>query len=301
MKVIKPVTVTNTVLLSSNVTDTSGSYTAWNSATSYTIGAVVYRSTTHRIYKCLIAGVDSTLPEDSVMLTVPRWADFGPINRWAMFDNQVSTETSKASPIIVTLKPGIVNSLALINVKGVSVSVVMANGGSTVYSKSKNLDMSEISDWYSYFFSGFDQLEQVVFTDLPPYAAGEITVTISGSSTVSCGALIVGSAYNVGPVKYEPTIEIQDYSVKQTDEFGTTTFVKRRYAKKAEYALWLENNRLNSVFTMLASLRATPSVWIAHDDDRYSLLTVFGWYAAVSITIPYPNHSLCTLQLQGLT
>lgn len=300
MKVIKPVPITDAMLLSSNVADTSGSYSAWNAATNYTLGATVYRATTHHVYVNLIAGVDSLPPEDSALLVTPRWADAGPINRWAMFDNQISTISTKASPITVTLKPGIVSAVALVNVTGVNVSVVMTYDGDTVYSQSKNLDMSEIADWYQYFFAGFELLDQVVFTGLPPFAGGEITVTIEGSGNVSCGALIVGSAYEVGPVKYEPTIEIQDYSVKSTDEFGVTTFVQRQYAKRAEYPLWIENNRLNSVFAMLASLRATPSVWIAHDDDRFSLLTIFGWYATVSITIPYPNHSLCTLQIQGL-
>lgn len=302
MKVIKPVAVTDAVLISSNVADTSGNYTAWNPATNYTIGDVVYRSTTHRVYVCLVSGIDATLPEQSIMLTVPRWADSGPINRWAMFDNQVSTVTSKTSPIVVTLKPGVViTSLALINVVGVSASAIMTYDGTTVYSDSKNLDSSVVSDWYQYFFSGFNLIDFVVFNDFPPYANGEITITITGGGTVSCGALVIGSAYYIGPVKYEPTIEIQDYSVKSTDEYGVTTFVQRKFSRFIECSLEIENNRLNATFNLLASLRATPSVWIIHEDENYSLLTVFGWYGSVSITIPYPYYSLCTLQLQGLT
>jgi hypothetical protein len=301
MRVVKPVTVTDAMLISSNVADTSGSYSAWDAATSYTLGQVVYRSTTHRIYTNLIPGVDATLPEESALLITPRWADGGPINRWAMFDNQVSTETTNSGSIAVTLKPGIVNSLALINIVGVSVDVVMATGGSTVYSKSVNLDMSEIADWYDYFFAGFESMTQVVFDDLPPFSEGEITATLSGGGVVKCGALIVGSSYGIGDIKYDPTIEIMDYSVKSTDEFGITTFVQRQFAKRVECAIIIENNRLKSVFALVASLRAVPSVWITHDDEQYSLMTVFGWYAAFSITIPYPNHSLCTLQIQGLT
>ncbi|NTV25939.1 MAG: hypothetical protein HGB01_06985 [Chlorobiaceae bacterium] len=299
MKVIKPVPITEAVLVSSNVPESEP--LIWNASTSYVLGDRVMRPTLHKIYVCLVAGVDATPPESSALLSTPHWAEYGPTNRWAMFDNQASTETVKSSPIEVAIKPGIVNALALINVYGTKVKVEMTYGGETVFSESRNLDMSELTDWYDYFFAGFDLITQTVFTGLPPFAGGEITVTIESVGTVSCGALIVGSAYEIGDIKYEPTVEIQDYSVKQTDEFGTTTFVQRKYAKKLECALWLENNRLNSVFGLIASLRAIPSVWIGSEDIRMGILTVFGWYAVCSITIPYPDHSLCTLQIQGLT
>lgn len=299
MKVIKPVPITDVQFVSSNVPETDAP--EWNAVVNYAVGDRVIRTATHKAYACIIAGVDSTLPEESVSLASPHWVEEGPTNRWAMFDNQVSTETVKASPLVIAIKPGIINSLALINVSGVSVTVEMKYEGEPVYSASRNLDMSEITDWYEYFFAGFELISQVVLTGLPPYMNSEITVTIEGTGQVSCGALIAGKAYGIGQIRYEPTVEIQDYSVKQTDEFGTTTFVQRKYAKKLDCALWLENSRINSVFALVAALRAVPSVWIGSDDVRMGILTVFGWYASFSITIPYPKHSLCTLQIQGLT
>ena len=301
MKVIKPVSITDAALTSSNVPDTSGNYTAWNPATSYTVGAVVYRATTHHLYTCLVAGVDSTLPETSVTLTSPRWADGGPINRWAMFDGQVSTETVHSTSIAVTLHLGLINAIALVNVSALDVAVSLTYEGQTVYADSRNLDMSEIYDWYDYFFAGFELITQVVFTDLPPYAGANLTVTISGVGAVTCGALIVGNVYDIGEMKYEPSIEILDYSVKQTDEYGTTTFVQRKWAKKLDCALHVENNRLNSIFALVSNLRAIPSVWIPSEDIRMGFMMLFGWYSGFSVTIPYPDHSLCTLQLQGLT
>lgn len=299
LKVIKPSVITDAELISSNVPETDAS--EWNATVNYALGNRVIRISTHKIYACIVAGVNSMPPEESVLLTSPRWVEEGPTNRWAMFDNQVSTETEIASPLTVVIKPGIVDSLALINISGVSVTAVMTYENETVYSDSKNLDMSEITDWYEYFFAGFELINQVVFNGFPPFAGGEIMITLEGSGSVSCGALISGKAYEIGEIRYEPSIEIQDFSVKQTDEYGKTTFVQRKYAKKIECALWLENNRINSVFAMVASLRAVPSVWIGSDDIRMGILTVFGWYASFSITIPYPNHSLCTLQIQGLT
>ena len=299
MKVIKPAVITDTELISSNVPETDAS--EWNATVNYVLGTRVIRTSTHKIYACIVAGVNSIPPEESVLLESPRWVEAGSTNRWSMFDNQVSTQTTNTSPLIVTIKPGIVDSLALINVLGIRVTAVMTYGSETVYSDSRNLDMSEITDWYEYFFAGFELISQALFQGLPPFAGGEVTVRIEGSGSVACGALIPGKAYDIGEIRYDPTVEIQDFSVKQTDEYGTTTFVQRKYAKKMDCALWLENNRISSVFALVASLRAVPSVWIGSNDIRMGILTVYGWYASFSITIPYPNHSLCTLQIQGLT
>lgn len=300
MRVLKPVDITDDLLISASVPESD--YPVWSASVSYTVGARVIRTTgVHKVYEALISGVDATPPEQAIGGSTPRWLEIGPTNRWALFDNQISTETTASGSIQMVIKPGIINSVALIGVTARRISVSMVYDGDTVYDESRTLDKSEVSNWYQYFFSGFNLIDQAVFTGLPPFADGEITITIDGADTVSCGALIVGTSYYLGKVKYSPVIEITDYSVKRTDEYGTTTFVKRQSAKKVEAALMVENNRINSVFSRVSSLRATPSVWMTSEKSKFDLLTVFGWYELFSVTIPYKNYSLCTLQIQGLT
>ena len=65
MIVIPPIAITDSNLVSSTVAEPSAGETAWNAATSYTIGQVVIRTTTHRKYECQIAGVDAGLPENT--------------------------------------------------------------------------------------------------------------------------------------------------------------------------------------------------------------------------------------------
>ena len=300
MRVIKPTTITDANFTSSTVPETDCA--AWNAATSYTIGAKVIRTSTHRVYVCVIAGVDAVTPEVSCLSTSPHWLDYSPTNRWAMFDGQVSTETTVATTTLtVVLHPGVVSDIALINVVGVAATVSMISSGSTVYSQTVSLDLSSITDWYEYFFAGFTLRSQVVFQDIPPYVNGVITVTIAGTSgTVSCGLLLLGNGYDIGRSQYEPTIEIMDYSVKTTDEYGTTTFIKRKNASKAEYSLLLDNTRLSSVYGLVRSLTATPSLWVGSDDLTMDIYTVYGWFSGFSVTVPYPHNSICTLQIQGL-
>ena len=108
MKVIKPITITSGMLLSSSVPETD--YAAWSAATAYALGAKVIRTSMHRIYQRLVSGTTATAPESDPV----NWLDIGPTNRWAMFDGEISTSTTKATSLAVTLAPGRASGLALI-------------------------------------------------------------------------------------------------------------------------------------------------------------------------------------------
>src|SRR3546814_18372667 len=72
----------------------------------------------------------------------------------------------------------------------------------------------------------------LVFSDLPRDASAELTVTLTGTGTVSVGTLIIGRAFDLGETEAAPTISLTDYSRRETDEFGITTVVERSWAKQ---------------------------------------------------------------------
>jgi hypothetical protein len=298
-RVIKPVLVTDEVLISSNVPETD--YAEWNSGTSYSVGSRVIRTSSHKIYEAVLGGVDSTPPEQAIGLATPRWIEVGPTNRWSMFDQHVSTETAMSGAIVIVLRPGIVDSLGLVGLYGSRVTATMTHNGEAVWTDTKNLDGTELTGWYDYWYKGFDQVTQAVFNNLPPYVNGEITVTIEGDGTVSCGAFLVGSSYAIGKVRVNPTIELTDYSVKSTDEYGITKFVQRQHARRLEVGIIISADRVDAAFDLVASVWG-PALWVMHDDDkRLRIMTVYGWRALLTVTLPYIDYSLCTLQVQGLT
>ncbi len=302
MKVIKPTVITDAMLISSTAAEPSGSDpAAWNAATAYALGDLAYRAATHRVYRRLVAGTTATAPENDLAGAAPNWADYGPTHRWAMFDSQVSTATSNATPLTVVLAPGYINALALLEIAGTAVSVTITDGpsGATVYSRSLTLDGTIISDWYQYVWEPFDALTQWVLTDIPPYAAARITVSVTGG-TPSLGVLLVGTVYNLGETRMGARLSIVDYSRKETAADGTTTFVRRKYSRRMDANLILSNAQLDKVNRVLADLRATPCVWIGSDAAGYESLIVFGFYRDFSIAIDYPAYSLCPLQIEGL-
>lgn len=299
MKVIKPVTFdASTMLISSNATE---AYAAWSSATTYAKDAIVDYGSHY-----YISLVNSNLNNIPSVVGSTFWSFVGPDNTHAMFDGQVSTETTKAtSPLIVTVACGIVNSIALLGLTGTSVSVVMRDGGASppVYSRTINLEGSIILDWYMYFFEPFEQLSEVVLTDLPPYSGGQITMTLSSGSAVAIGEMLVGTVYGLGEMALEhgATIGIIDYSRKDTDvDTGLTTFVQRAYSKRMSGQFLIENGSISGVQKVLSSVRAVPSVYIGSEDEDYSSLIVYGFYRDFSIDIAYPTHSFCRIEVEGL-
>lgn len=231
------------------------------------------------------------------------WAAIAPTNRWAMFDGEISTQTVQAGSLTVVLKPGCVNSLALFGLEGASLDVTVRDGlaGPVVYSRTVVLDGTLIADWYQYFFEPSVQLGEVVLTDLPPYGNAHVTVSLGGSGSVKCGILVAGTAYALGDTQYGASAGIIDYSRKDTSATGTTTFVRRRYSKRMSAPLMLQNAQLNKVQRVLADLRATPCAWIGTDAPGFEPLTIFGFYRDFSIDVAYPAHSLCSLEVEGLT
>ena len=297
MKAVKPTALTAAMLVSTTAAE---AYSAWVAATAYALDDRVILTSTQRVYQRLIAGTTATSPE----LDAVNWLDIGPTNKWAMFDREISTVTSATTTLTVVLKPGYVNSLALYGLVGQTLTVTGREGlaGPVVYGPSViALDGTVIADWYQYFFEPSVQLAEVALTDLVPYQDAHITITLDGTGTVECGICLIGTFYDLGNTEFGATVSIIDYSRKETDTFGVTTFVRRAYSKRMNARMMLETAQINKVQRVLADLRATPCAWIGTDEANYEPLTVYGFYRDFSIDVAYPTKSYCSLEIEGLT
>ena len=118
LKVIPPLTITDSRLTSSNVAETD--YAAWSSATTYSLGQRVIVVSTHKVYESL---QNSNLNKDPTLASnATWWIEVSPTNRWKMFDISNTTQTTNADSIVVTITPGqVVNSVSLMNLEGISI------------------------------------------------------------------------------------------------------------------------------------------------------------------------------------
>lgn len=298
MKLIKPVLFQSSMLLSSTATE---AYSNWSSATTYALGNKVVYGT--RIYESLQNTNLNHLP-DAVGSTW--WLNIGPANKYAMFDQTISTGTTAGTTLQVVFQPGVaIDSLALINLDADTVTLTVRNGagGPIVYQYTGGLSGATVSDWYQYFF--YDPLlkrTQLVFSNIPPYVNCHITLDFTVATTMSVSECIFGTLSEIGGTQFNPQAGIIDYSQKNTDAFGTITFTERAYSKRMSVDIMIDNAQLNRVYQLLASVRATPSVWIGSDNPTFEEpLIIYGFYRNFTITIPYVQHSMCSMELEGLT
>lgn len=300
MSIIKPNGLTDAGLTSSTAPETD--FAAWAAATAYAVGDKVIRISTHRIYQRLIAGTTAGAPESDAV----NWLDIGPTNRWRMFDNAVGTVTAVTGNLTVVLRPGAVGGLALLELVGKSLGVVMkdAPGGAVIYSKAIELDGTQITSFYEWFYAEYEQLTEVVLTDMPVHFVGnEMTVSIIGaiaSSPVACGICHFGETMQVGRVQSGATVGIVDYSKKTVDAFGNYSITRRAYSKRSDLKLMMEASAFNRIFRALAAIRSTPCIYIGTEAPGFEPLIVYGFYKDFSIDVAYYSMHLCNLSIEGL-
>lgn len=289
--------VSTTGLIYCSVPETD--FAVWSAPTNYSLGNKVIRPSTHRIYQRLIAGTTATAPE----LDTTNWQDIAPTNRWAMHDKVVGTLTTATAAITTVMRPGSVSGLALLELVGKTATVVMkdAPGGSTVYKKVVSLDATLITGFYDWMYKPYEQLTDLVLTDLPSqFVSNELTVSVASTSAVSIGVCKFGGVTSVGLTQYGASASITDYSKKDVDAFGNVIVTKRGFSKRADFSVITVPADFAGLFRKLTTLRATPCIYIGTEVAGYEPFIVYGFYKDFSIVVPYPTQHLCNISIEGL-
>lgn len=296
MKLIRPITIDDTSLVSTTVAETVSTY---NAGTSYSAGLQVRRDTTHRVYESAVNSNVGNTPEDSP----EEWIDTGPTNPWAMFDQVTGTRTVDADEIVVVVQAdGRIDSVALLNMTGSLVTIVSEADSVEVYNESFPLiDNGGITDWYSYFFEPLSLISDLVVTDLPIHMDQEVTISITGTGDVACGNCVIGQSVEIGGANYGASLGIRDFSRKEEPTLGAYQIVRRDFSKRAQFQVTVPSGRFSFVANLLTEYRATPLVWVPTDDARYTAAVVFGFTRDWKMQIDRVSHSLCTLDIEGLT
>ena len=299
MRLIKPVEITPAKLVSSNVPETD--FATWVSTTAYAIDIKVIWN--HHVYQALAAVPAGVTPGAEVVTDASpaKWLDLGSTNRWRMFDNKVESLTTNPGTIVVTIKPGaVVNSLALFNLKGKSVTVTMVDAlEGEVYRKEISLVDAGVTNWYDWFFEPIGIRTDVVVLDMPAYGSADIVLTIdAGAEVAAVGHLVIGAVKQIGTALYGSSVGINDYSRKSTDDFGNTVVIQRSFSNRADFDIALDTSEVTRVRRLLADLRATPVVWIG--EESYEATILFGFYKDFQIVFSGPTVSDCSITVEGV-
>lgn len=298
MKLIKPTTVTDAILTSSNVAETD--HAAWVNSTAYIVGQKVIVVATHKIYECLINNTNA-YPPDNLAGTTPKWLDIGPTNKFKMFDQSYHNQTVNTGSIVVVMTPGRINSLGLMNVEGSTIHIEMEVDSVVVYEKDANMIMGNVGDWYEYYYNPIEKRSDFVFTDLPVYSDGILTITISGGITeeIKCGLCIPGFYVQIGDSLWGAKLGIINYSTKEQDVFGNFNIVVRKYSKTLSDSIRVANDRTGYIQKLLQPYYSTPALWVA--SEMFEATAIYGFYRDFSIVLEDYSGAQCSIEIEGLT
>lgn len=300
--IVQPETITDSILTDSNLSETD--HAAWNSGTTYAAGDRVILVSTHKIYESLQAANTNKNP----VTEFDWWIEVSPTNKWKCFDTSSTTQTlaTGISPPIISYDfefNQAINTVAFLNVTGCNnITIVMTDPVyGVVYDETVSLANTQLSsDWWAWFFGTRREKNQYVAFDLPTFPYATISVTLEGTPDLGVGIIMFGqqNRFSLG-MKYGARLGIQDYSRKETNDFGDTVFIRRAFAKRATYEVMLENEELDTFQKFLTSVRAIPCLWVG--SNEYESTTVFGFFKNFDILLNYTNHSDCSLDIEGLT
>ena len=318
MKVLTPIDPTDAMLVAANITEDD--YAEWSAATNYVIGDYVISTATHTVYRALVASGPATTAVDpdleAANFTDPlvdtsaetrHWQIIGATNLWKLFDKKPSVQAINADTIDVSLTPGdIVGGIGLFNVNASSVRVTVTSAAEgLVYDQTRELvDNENVTDWYDFFFAAIEELDEITFLELPPYADATYRIVVTREAgTAYVGQIVLGSVKDLGTTLIGGTgFDGFDFSTISTDVFGNIQTTRRAATRVNRFRVLAQMTRMQAIERILNDLRGgVPAVWIGATDDRVNALA-YGYARdwRVDYLDPEANAANLTLEIQGI-
>lgn len=306
MNVLTPITLTDAMFTSSTVAEPAAGETSWVSAGTYVLGDRRIRTTTHKVYECVLGHTGRTaLPE----IDTSYWLEYGPTNKWAALDTAVSTQTTAATTLTMVLAPGFCNSFALYGMDASTLVYTYKETTGGTVSATATVDLLEPPlDWYDWGFGTFKPLTKYVVSGLTPFPSAELTITVSTVGTAKLGMVVVGDLQSLmgenaafGGTEYGASAEPITYSYIKTDEYGTTSIKRRHAATDMRARVVLPHDAADYALSVVQGVLDVPAAWIATDSAAtgYSGLNVFG-LGSGSLSYDSFNHAVLNINVKGM-
>ena len=307
--VLVPTALASAMLTSSTAAEPSASETAWNSATSYVVGQECILSATHRVYTCLIAGVNATSPDQALTGSSPRWKDTRATNAWAMFDPRSNWQTAVVTPLTVVVRPGLFNAIAFYGLDGVTISISIkdAPAGSVFYTYSSDLAELPI-DHYDYYFGPYKMIRKVLCSAILPYVDPEVTISITAAAgiTVKCGMVAFGDLRQLvttdgtGGTQYGASaIPITNSYIATDQVTGLASVQRRTTGTDIDIQVVVPPSDSDSILSTMQDCLGVPCAWIGSDLTNYTGLNTFG-LGSGRVTYSGPGYSTISISVKGL-
>lgn len=273
----------------------------WTAGT-YSLGdQAIYN---HIVYE-VVATTTTDRPDVGAAKSVPEWIQVKYSNKWSVCDRVISAPALADDSISYTVNSGqLINSAAgfgLVNVDAVNVTVNDPLEGLVYDNDVDMLDLSNVVDYYTWFFEPLSKNKQFLLVDLPAYPDATVTITATGTGQIGIGELAVGQQRELGVTQHGSGVQLLNYTDRSTDEFGSLLPIKiRRKAKLVDFVVKIEKNRTNYVLNTLQDFGDYPCVFygVSTSDDP---TLVYGLYLDTNINFETFSLYDLTVQVRGLT
>ena len=295
--ILRPVTVTDAMLVSSNVPETDEA--AWNADTTYAVGALVMRK--HAVYENSEADNKSKPPEDNPKL----WVRVRATNRWRVFDRTNSSRTAKSGTISYVFASGgvapMVTALDLVNCNHIRVRLIDPVYG-TVYDKSIYPGPTPVQpDWWEWFFGDWGGGQTIViFDDIPSFPNAQLHVDFIGGTDLAVGQLLFGSPRTWGleqGILQGARVGRQIYSRRQVNDFGDIELVKRPSAKRSSFKVVLRAGEVDALQAFLDEIDAELCLFIG--SQRFESTVIFGIFQSADVVLSSYSYSNLDIEVLG--
>lgn len=304
MKAFIPFGITDSMVVSSTITEPDTSEPAYDVATSYAEfdQVSVVTANSHLVYESLVGGNIGNPVTDAT-----KWILKGNTNKWRMFDYNQGNPSVGQSPFTVVLRPGRrVDSLMLDGLKASLLDITVRNGidGDIVYTLDGYLLSRDVNTFYGYFFAPFIYTKSVATFQVPPVADPVIYLTLSDQSgLVELGRFAVGQSIHIGHIRWSPIVDSDNYSEIEWDAFGKSTLTPVPSIPTNELKVETEKVRLTAVRQFRDQANAKAVVWSGMDDVVHPYqesLILFGVYRNFQIDISNQAFAVINLSLKGI-
>lgn len=306
MRVVSPITIAAGGALTSTNVGTGADPAAWSNVANYNLGDRVTSAGT-TVYESISAAVN-TGHDPALAASATWWGEVGPINKHAMFDRRVGSQTTNPDFIEVEVTLGeIADLLSLRNLDAFSVTVTGTDPvEGVIFGPNEYLLQEDVGDWWEYLYNPIVQSPELLVIDLPPYANAVWKVKIDNTgSTAKCGLFVMGPALEVGDAEVGASDELDDYSSVEADAWGVRDIVERDYADDAEFTVYVSADVSPLFRRTLAARRAQPTL-IVLDDTRpdaqyYGLVSFKRVFAIAEGDNGDPGTDVYSLTVKGFT
>jgi hypothetical protein len=303
MKMIKGLTVTDSILTSSTVAENDA--TEWDGTGGLAAGtermvtttANGAASATHKVYEVAVGGDSSVDPTTD---SGTNWIDNGNTNRYKMFNDVVQDTTTKSGGFTVELSSSstFVTGVAFLNVTAATIVLDVVFGGDTLFSETYTMTEppSETGFWW-WLFDPIERKTSLYVDNLPTILGTDITAEFTGSGDVSCGIMSIGYSQFVGESVFGHNYSVVDYSVATENETtGRVTITRGANRTVVDAPVVVMNSRFGAVTRMLNESLSTPRAWQLSPD--YPL--VYGFYKRYDQMTSNAAFSDLALRIEGL-